>query len=313
MTQFNFKIDKNASRFHFYLSLTGINPVMGSSFISAYLNIIGSLSENEQKELLLFKSKYLELSENERKSLLINSFLSKSEPSECLPNQLDDKFEAYWKIAEKELLESKRIISEDLIKQEAVLDKALKTLDSLFNRETPEEVTIFLISSPVDNSSGKYITDNVVYVEIPQINQTKLVKFWLLLLHEIIHACYEPFEYKMWLKQFAEKQPQTDLTKKMGPKNILRELLDSAISGRNGYFSDFLYSIDIRQQLIKEVAETKEYQKNDREKFSYLKKTVALRLYDSIDQYVKKSKKIDESTLRLVWKSILKEEGAVSK
>lgn len=312
MTKFDIQVCKSGSRIHFFMSLAGINPVMGDSFVIPLINMIGPLTNNEIKVLKQIKDKFDNLPEEDRKSIVIESFYPNG--NACLRenhlsllqlmDEMDNKFEVYWKKIEKQLLQSRKTILEDLERQKSVLSKGMSALVTLFGENKPDKVSVFLVPSPIDNSSGKYITENVVYVEIPEINQNNLIKFWLLLLHEIIHASYESFEYKMWLKEFAEKQAQTNLSQKMGPKNLLRELVDAAIAP-NGYFSSYLYSIDIKSKLTKEINSDKDFLTSERSEFNYLKKVVALNLFDEIDQYLKSSKEIDEKILTITWQIIL--------
>lgn len=312
MIQFCFKTSKSGSRLHFILSLAGINPVMADSFVKPYLDLIGPLLDIEQNALDEIRKIINALPENDRKSLLIDSFVGNglsddkylNKDSLELFNIIDNKFETYWSLTEKYIFDLGKDIENDLNKQKVVLEKGIKALDVLFDKYDDKNMVVYLVSSPINNISGKFISENTVYIEIPRVENFNYSKFWLLLLHEVIHASYEPFEYKMWLKKFAEKQLQTNLSKNMGPKNILRELIDSAISP-NGYFANYLYKIDIKKQLEKEIHETQDSSISFREEFNYLKRVAALNLYDEFEQYIKGLKKIDEKILNIVWDIVL--------
>lgn len=309
MTKFNFHVNENGARIHFFLSLAGINPVMGSSFVDAYRKKLGRLSGEQLSAILEFKKIYVGMEEKDKKQLLSLSFLSRELdlPSElqtiCQP--LESLFETFWKPIHKGLKKSREAVVKDSGQQKERLNRAIDALNILLRGQSPEVINVFLVPSPIENISGKYLADNTFYIEIPSFEELNSTKFWLLLLHETIHASYEPFEYKMWLKEFAEKQKQTELTKSMGPKNILRELIDEAIAP-NGYFANYLYSIDIKSRLREELTQIKSVDPtNDRSAFNNLKRVVSYNLYSTIDLYIKESKPIDEELLGLVWKSML--------
>ena len=314
MTKFNFIISKTGTRYHFILSIAGINPIMKDSFVEHYQKLIGPLSTNEETILANIRKQMDLLPENDRKTLLRNSFLLTEQQFKKslssfdlleLFDCLDNKFESHWNITIKEIKKSLSVIQEAFITEKSTINKAINTLGILFKNKAPEQIEIYLMSSPINNISGKLISPGLVYIEIPRNENIELKKFWLVLIHEIIHACFESFEYKMWLKDFAEKQIQIPLTIKMGPKNILRELVDEAIAP-NGYFANYLYSMDIINKLENELSKNKGLDfKNDREEFNYLKKVVALNLFKFLDSYIKESKLIDEKILEIIWESIL--------
>jgi len=156
MTQINFNINKTGSRLNFIMSLAGINPVMGDAFRDPILEIIGPLSSLENETIDQIKKFINALPEKDRKMLIANSFLCDNEvyiQEKCavlfeLSDKLNDKFELYWEANEKKLLESKKVILEDIVKQKSTLNKAFNALNVLFYREMPEQKGMKAILDP---------------------------------------------------------------------------------------------------------------------------------------------------------------------
>jgi|GEM_PF-7084357 len=309
-------ISKTSNQYFFLDTFSNDSPTDSSNFTNSYIKLL----ENPTTKEFLFLNDYREWFKNadepQRKSVMKAFYQSQNEAdaykrtAEIFPSivetctKLDPYFSFVWKTCEIVLNKSKSYIENDYFRIATKFDDCFNLLNNFYGKAPgKDEINVNLVYSPAENNfSGRFIDQNQVSICIQNVDETNVQKFWLILLHESMHACYEDAKYKKWLKDFADNQTQTDLSGKMGAKNLLRELIVSCFAGV-GFLKEYLYGADIKKELEEAV---RCIGNNKVLPFRNLKRVVALEMLTMVREYVRQRKQIDENFLDKIWKLILK-------
>ncbi len=163
-----------------------------------------------------------------------------------------------------------------------------------------------MIYRPQKSQGGKAIDKNILSLEINSLNNTfDLDNFWLLFVHETIHANFETDKYREWLDGFISlRKDSHGIFKKIPPREVLGEIIVSSFVA-GGYLAEKYFGLDIidnSQRALSDLySQKKEKIVNDINGLRYFSR-IAMR--ERIKEYLEKGKSIDKDLLRFVWETI---------
>ncbi len=320
-----------ANKYMFVANVAGTLGYSGDAeaLAGSYTSVIGELSISQKQIAEEFKNWYRtsrEDGEERWKKLMKLCFNRPSEEmvwqemqsdpidGELLPKvfgAMDVPFAVLWNRYEMQLKEMRAIARNDLSNRTDSFRKIWKLLEVFYGRPAVNQIAIQLIVHPSPAGyAGKAIDGNTISVAMPSLAEESAKNFfWLLFLHEAIHIQFEPREYKAWLKEFADRQPQTELSKKLIPKSVLREVITSAFAPR-GYLAEQFFGINLEKMFQENYKDPKMPNRPLSGHFLNLKCLAAIRLHNAVAAYVAQRKKIDEAFLAKAWDVILEYEKA---
>lgn len=289
--------DRLASKYVVITTLAGLErPGSSNQIPSYYSDIISELSPEEISALENFRMWH---NKNFTSEVRLKFFTNASEKEllENLPdremlqdvfNVLEKPFAQIWDATKDRLKQAKEAVELDFDNQINVLQQVLATLNNFFqpfNPAPPTLIKVFLVPYPPKTDtygthSGHCIgTDTIIFEVISLENPELLKRFWLLFIHEFVHASFETAEYKKWVRDFIKSQ-NIEIEK---IDEILRETVINSLTPR-GYLAEKYFGLD-GGALVESSANS-------------LKLHASQKLYPLAKDYIDNNRKIDENYLQ---------------
>lgn len=329
-------VSRLANKYFFITNLAEVDIFVRKNYNPAYIVFSGGLNKKQKESLDTYKqwwNSFSGIDEQTRKDIT-KLFYSAAEEKEIwnilseqpwtrtiqtiqsVFKELENPFCAFWRIAEPALQSIQEITERNRITLDnSKLADILEELDSFFLPfpSSSELMEIFLIFCPIEKyQGGKAVSENIVSLEMHELKSTdQLQRFWLLFLHEMIHARYENKTYKEWVARFIKTKSLSPFLENLGGKNVLREIITSLFAAR-GILAKILFDIDVINESKKKYNPSLSMDAETLRHLDNLRHLARVHLWNPLNEYLSFKKMIDEAFLETAWNVVLEYEKAIS-
>jgi len=302
LTQFNIAVSKELNLHFFLWNCCAIDLSARTVMVSEYEEMLGeiwddfSILVNElQPKLIEAKKENPNINNEISQSLIqIGNVPVEYEYLNKYYFAAEIYFSEIWKIALPILKKQYELLSKQSINADK-LENIEHDLEIFFGHETQDKsITIALRYSPEIYQGGNRVNSSLVAVEKNPIESSDDVdNFWLLVLHEYVHAQFENEEVKNKLRNYVQGKEKTKLMSHHGPRSLFGELIVSSFAS-SGYLAEKYFN---RNWDNKFAAEWQQIQNKEKKvninDLNPLRNLARLRLKPLINKYIENNKSFD--------------------